>query len=66
MVVGFVWSKRFIVSSTDASDIVSSADVISSNRSIDAFFISARAIDIFCLCPPERFIPLSPARVLYP
>ena len=49
---------------TSPSVLASRSLVASSNNSIGASFKIALAIDIRCLCPPERFFPPSPKRVL--
>jgi len=43
----------------DSSDILSSADVGSSNNIILGFFINILAIAILCFCQPDNLIHLS-------
>ena len=40
-----------------ASVLRSNAEKLSSNIYISGFFISARAIESLCFCPPETFVP---------
>lgn len=43
-----------IISTKSPIDAWSSADVGSSNKSIEGFVISARAIAILCFSPPDK------------
>mmetsp|Transcript_50826 Transcript_50826/g.121054 ORF Transcript_50826/g.121054 Transcript_50826/m.121054 type:complete len:80 (-) Transcript_50826:359-598(-) len=52
-----------IADCTEASEAVSSALVASSSSKTAGSRTSARAIAIRCFCPPERWLPFSPAMV---
>ena len=57
---------RSIASCIFCSASTSTEAVGSSNKSIGASFKKALAIEILCLCPPERSTPRSPTMVSYP
>src|SRR5699024_2168292 len=60
-----VASSSFRASHRADSVLISRADVLSSNMSIDGRRTSARAIDNLCFCPPESVTPRWPTNVLY-
>ena len=48
------------------SDLLSKAEVASSNSNIFGFLTRALAIATLCFCPPDNWVPLSPTSVSYP
>jgi len=55
--------KLFIILS---SVLLSTADRESSNIRMEGRLTMALAIDILCFCPPDKFTPRSPTKVLNP
>lgn len=60
------FSKSLIFSNIILCDILSNADVASSNIIILELLISALAMPTLCFCPPDNLTPFSPIIVLNP